>query len=173
VPGFVYVVRWSFPAVTTTPVNRTALEAVQTAKQRLLAIAREAAEGGQVAAHQYSKIREILQALEASLRAELLAPPGTQLDISLMVFDDDPSQQVLRFVGTAADDIASLWSESFRSGEGCAGFVFEKGRPLLYDAGAPDDIGLYIKPEERREADGQTALIPYKCLLTLPWLHAS
>jgi hypothetical protein len=62
--------------------------------------------------------------------------------------------------------------EAFIPGEGCAGFAFEKVRPVLYHQ-ATDTIGYYISSQERMETEGTTGLHDKKCLLSLPWIHDS
>jgi hypothetical protein len=168
IPGFLYRVRWSFKKEESAPkVSLQAQEWIETAKEQLLKAAR-----GHLP-DLYQRIRGNLEALARDV-AKKLAPgaitPGEELDVSLMIFDHQDN--LLKFVCETPGEIARLMEESFIPGEGCAGFAFEKVRPVLYHP-ATDTIGYYISRQERMEVEGATELTDKECLLSLPWIDES
>ena len=172
VPGMVYLIRWTYKEDEEDRKAETAEDwvtrvRVQEATHRLLELARQTAAGDAGASPQYTKIRETLEILEMRLKS-ILSARDERLDISLMAMDE--AEQVLRLVGTNSDDISQVYQPTLHPGEGCGGWVFEKGRPLLYHSADPESVGLYIRPEEL-EADGVRSLLAYECLLSLPWRY--
>jgi hypothetical protein len=73
-------------------------------------------------------------------------------------------------VSTNIRPIAELLDETMLPGEGCAGFSFEKQKPLLYD-GERDEVGYYVTPQEMEQDRGTpTTLQPHTVLFTVPWV---
>lgn len=172
VPGFIYCIRWSFREGSQSPQPSLSAESrVRLGKRQLVEIARAAGRSREP----YGRIRKILDVLAQDLMSKL-SPPGRgsrrtdELDVSLMVFDELTKR--LRFVCANFGEVTELVNETFVSGEGCAGFAFEKARYVLYHP-ARDTVGYYIRPEERR-AEGQLSALPAQdCLVSLPWIHPS
>jgi hypothetical protein len=168
-PGYVYQLRWKFPEDPPPGGSWDRVLYLNDKKKRLLEIAAGAAKQEFSSGGLYAKIRRILEAREAEVRAEFHAAPGN-LDLSLLAFDEDPAVKALRLVGANFGDIRDLQLIQFASGEGCAGFVFEKVRPQFYADAPGQDTDLYIAPGEGPEF----AVFPvYKYLTTMPWLHPS
>jgi hypothetical protein len=171
IPGYVYQLCWSFVKKDPAPgVDLDQIEYFEDKKNRLLAIAAGAAaqqfsEGGI-----YARIHRTLEELERHVRQKLGAAGG-EIDLSLMAFDE--KEKALRVVGASFGDIRDLWKIRLGSGEGCAGFVFEKNRPLFHASSIAADAGLYIGPDEQRRQEGQTGLQDYRRLTSMPWRHPS
>lgn len=144
VPGMIYKVCWRFlEAAKPSEAALAAAARIDEAKSRLLAIA-EAAKRGEALAD-WNRARSILNALAADISGRL-HPAATReaLKISAMVYDE--KKQRLRFVcaNTDPDDMPTM---DFISGEGCAGFAFEKARYLLYHP-QRDPKGYFLHNDE-------------------------
>lgn len=161
VPGLIYKICWKFRRLADPPESDlVAYSAVAAAKERLLALAKQAKSDSNVSA-QWLRARAILDELVGDINGDT-APE--ELHVSVMVFDD--ASQRLRFV-CANTDPRKLPTGDFISGEGCAGFVFEKARNLLYHP-ARDALGYFIHSNER--SDLTQAQEP-AVLMSFPWIH--
>jgi 3',5'-cyclic AMP phosphodiesterase CpdA len=161
IPGMTYKLCWRFRTSTSkAPTNLSAIAEVETARQNLLemAVSRHSA-GLQL----FKQVRSILISLKNDLNSAV-AGPSEEFDISLMVFDEHC--QRLKFVGTNTGDLPV---GDFHSGEGCAGYAFEKASSIMYHP-KRDDIGYFIHSAERTD-DGQRE--EPVVLLSIPWIHAS
>ncbi len=171
VPGFVYQVRWTFPDVNATPAaGWDAVNYWSDKKRALLEIAAGAARQEFSAAGVYNRLRQILRELESGIRRNLNAGPE-EMDLTLLAFDE--REKALRVVASNLGKIEDLSRISLGTGEGCAGFAFEKDRPLFYAPTLADSEDLYISPAEQKMDEGQATLADYKCLASMPWRHPS
>ncbi|HTA47397.1 MAG TPA: metallophosphoesterase [Bryobacteraceae bacterium] len=161
VPGVVYKLRWRFGK--TTLIQQPNLAAVRKcarAKKRLLEMAAGAAPD---AAARWSRGTAILDALAGALGSVLATME--HLKVSVMVFDETSNRLQNVCANTAADEMSK---GEFASGEGCAGFVFEKTRFLLYHQ-SRDPIGYFIRPGEAEELPG---LEQAEVLASFPWIYS-
>jgi hypothetical protein len=161
VPGLIYKICWTFKRLANPPQqDLAAYSAVAAAKNRLLGIAIQA-QSDSAASASWNHARSILDELANDINAS--KPPET-LHVSAMVFDD--ASKRLRFV-CANTDPQDLPAGEFISGEGCAGFVFEKARTLLYHP-ARDALGYFIHSNEwPTPRQDQEPVV----LISFPWIH--
>ncbi len=159
VPGFLYEIKWQFRTSNATPaLSQVALEQrCQAAKRNLLALASHS--GDPAWAGKWEQARSILQDLVDDV-AGRLGVAGT-LKASVLVFDE--AVNLLRNVCVNGDP-HELPKGDFFSGEGCAGFVFEKGQPFVYHRRI-DTIGYFIKSTERTDLEDAEVLV------TFPWTY--
>ncbi len=169
IPGYVYQLQWKFPEDPARTWKWDELLYANEKKLRLLEIRAGAVKQEPSARDLYAGISRTLEGLEADVKTKLKASPGN-LELSLLAFDEDPKVKALRLVGANFGDLRDLQKIQFASGEGCAGFVFEKNRPQFYAAVPGHDTELYIAPGEGPEF---AAFPVYKYLTTMPWLHPS
>lgn len=161
VPGLIYKICWTFRRLADPPPpDLAAYSAVAAAKDRLLAMASRA-KSAPVSSADWVRARSILDDLVNDINAST-APEA--LHVSVMVFDD--ASKRLRFVCANADP-QDLPTGDFISGEGCAGFVFEKARNLLYHP-ARDALGYFIHSNEW--SDPKQIQEP-TVLMSFPWIH--
>jgi hypothetical protein len=172
IPGFLYKIRWvpkdqdveqqnaSAPAVTLQ--NEVRAARVQA---DLLKMARAAAGGAGDDKTKYDSIAAPLRALAGDI-AKIRNLRET-LDVSVMVFRTEDAR--LYTICANYGSIAELLKETFATGEGCAGFVFEKIRPILYHS-SRETIGYFISPDEL--PGGGAGLLKPAVLLCFPWVEA-
>jgi hypothetical protein len=146
VPGMIYKVCWRFRQAPQPAASELALAAqIETAKQKLLDVATAAKQGVR---KEWNRARVLLDRLVSDVNQILnraLAVSGKEdLRMNVMIFDD--ASQRLKFVCVNADP-SELPEYDFISGEGCAGFAFEKVRYLLYHP-ARDPLGYFIHKNE-------------------------
>ncbi len=173
IPGFLYKIKWipkEQSGSNVEPLGRgvTLQSEAHAARVQgeLLTIARAVAAGVADVSGKYDSIAATLRALAEDF-AKVNNLKGESIDIGIMVFHREDTR--LHTVCAPFGKIAELLKETFVSGEGCAGFVFEKVRPLLYHP-ARDTIGYFIRPEER-PGRGSGLLQP-TVLLCFPWVEA-
>jgi 3',5'-cyclic AMP phosphodiesterase CpdA len=173
IPGFLYRIRW-FPkeqpgAKVNSLAPRVTLEDEARAvrvQDELLTIARGVAAGVADVGGKYDSIAAPLRTLAEDF-TKVNNLKGERIDVGIMVFHREDTR--LHTVCATFGEIAELLKETFVSGEGCAGFVFEKVRPLLYHP-ARDTIGYFVRPEERPGCG--SGLLQPTVLLCFPWVEA-
>jgi hypothetical protein len=160
ISGVRYKLLWKFrktsPKVAPSP---AVIEKGADAKRRLFALAPST---NPQAKDRWIRARSILDSLAQALAA--IVDTRESLVIGVMVFDEDTNR--LRTVCSNTEPECSPPGE-FASGEGCAGFVFEKTRPLLYHR-ARDPKGYFIQPREWPEVAGMEEAI---VLASFPWTY--
>lgn len=171
VPGFVYRIRWRFLETSSERRIPLAIEtAVQAGKARLIAAIEGAVEVADDSRDQaYQRLALPLTVLEKELAVQLRLKRQERLALSLMIFDE--SCQKLRIVCANFGSLTELAKVRLVSGEGCAGFTFEKARPLLYHP-SRDTIGYNIRAEEyARAKEGRGTLVDHRYLVSVPWFY--
>ncbi len=171
IPGFVYCIRWQVKEQEKTDigVSWVGKSVAETGARNLVRLGRQVVAGDPRARRTYEKIVEALMNLASFLTQPdvLLQPKSSELwDLSLMVFDDEAKR--LRCVALSFAELESLFDTVFVSGEGCAGFAFEKTRTLLYHP-PKDKIGYFIESAEW--SDGPGRLIDQSCMISVPWVY--
>jgi len=173
IPGFLYKIRWVPNEQIETTVNSlvprvTLLDEARVARvqDELFAIAQGVAAGAEDASGKYDSMAASLRALADAFES-VSNLQDESIDIGIMVFHRQDTR--LYTVCATFGKIAELLKETFVSGEGCAGFVFEKVRPLLYHP-ARDTIGYFIRPDERPGCG--LGLLQPTVLLCFPWVEA-
>jgi len=141
----IYKLRWTFPSAGGTPPPLSAAAVVQVAQEKLLEAAATAAT--ETPLPLFAQVRSNLVDLARDINSTV-SGSDESFDVSLMVFDERSNR--LRFVGTNSD---KLPEGDFYSGEGCAGFAFEKASSILYHP-ARDKIGYFIQRKERPNEEG-------------------
>lgn len=167
IPGFLYKIRW-MPVEQGDPPTPPPLEvevAVREFQESMCRVARETAEGDPEASAEYQLLVDLLDTLAEDFTA-LCNLRNEELNISAMVFRQEESK--LYTVCANYGQIGEMLKEPFEPGEGCAGFVFEKIRPVLYHA-ARDTTGHYIDPGERPECGA--GMIKAEVLFCVPWVQ--
>ena len=172
IPGFLYKIRWvpkeqareQDPAAAKVTLQSEAR--VARVQEEMLTIARGAAAGTAGDMSKYGAISAPLHSLAEDF-ASVRKLRGEKLDVSIMAFCRDDAK--LYTVCANFGEIAELLKETFVAGEGCAGFVFEKVRPILYHS-SREPIGYFIQPGER-SGSGLAKLKP-AVLLCFPWVEA-
>jgi len=162
VPGVIYKLIWKFrttPAKVTP--NLVTVEKCAAAKERLLALLQPM---DQAVKDRWNLARSILDSLARALAATIAI--NEALHISVMIFDEHSNR--LRTVCSNTEPERMPRGE-FASGEGCAGYVFEKTRYLLYHR-SRDPIGYFIRPGERPEMRGLQEPV---VLASFPWIYSS
>ena len=165
-PGIVYKLRWKFlEAPEKSKRGLTVDAAVAAAKARLLALAGKASSKDRQARSAWGSSRKILEDLGGDINRRI-AGPEESLQINVMVFDEPETEQRLRFVcsNSAPDELPK---GDFYSGEGCAGFAFEKAQYVLYHP-ARDELGRFI---DEREPPAPKESVKHVVLACFPWLH--
>ena len=72
----------------------------------------------------------------------------------------------LRFVAVTFAELETIFDQGFVSGEGCAGFAFEKTRTLFYFT-SKDTLRFFIQP---KEWPGE-GLIDEEAVISVPWVY--
>ena len=166
IPGFLYKIRW-VPKEQDLLVQRVLLQSearLASVQKKLLAVARGTAGGAGDDQARYNAIAEVLRTLAVDF-ATICHLEGDSLDISVMIYHQDDAK--LYSVCANFGQIAELLKETFVAGEGCAGWVFEKIRPMLYHP-LRDRVGYFIRPNER---GGTAALLQPAVLFSFPWVE--
>jgi hypothetical protein len=164
VPGLIYKVRWKFKCLASPASGDLAVMAgLEAAISRLIRVAQTAPTDASARAD-WQRIRARLDTLTAGINS-VLPPAGSEpLHVSVMVFDK--TSQRLRFVCSNTDP-EKLPLGDFISGEGCAGFAFEKLRCVLYHP-EKDSLGYFIRNEERAISGlGQDPVV----MASFPWIY--
>ena len=171
VAGFLYRIRWRVegggPSAPEAPLKTRM--SVRAGKAHLIDLARGALEDDARSLRSYRKLQEALENMVLFLKQEsILLSPGSQemLDLSLLVFDEVTKR--LRFVVINFAHPDTLFDAGFVSGEGCAGFAFEKTRTVFYHPQA-DQSHYFIQPKEW--PDPRSKLIDQACMISVPWVH--
>lgn len=167
IPEFVYRVVWNYkPGPAGAGSSMLTERDLLAARERLIEIARNAETSEQ---SDYQRVRDLLlKFLESVTRNYPERAPTERLDISLTVFDDEKS--VLRFAATGAGKISELFEETLMTGEGCAGFCFEKAKVVYYDR-ATDRLKYYLDPDEVALGQNRpSSLKKAQVLIAIPWL---
>lgn len=157
VPGIIYKLVWKFRA--TSPSLVPSLEATQkcaVAKQRLLEL--------KSAVNRWNVARSILDSLTRALATYVEITES--LNIGVMVFNESSNR--LQTVCSNTDP-ERVPAGEFASGEGCAGFVFEKTRSLLYHP-ARHPMGYFIQPEEWPDGQRMEEAV---VLASFPWIYSA
>ncbi|HEX4593630.1 MAG TPA: hypothetical protein VH157_05125 [Bryobacteraceae bacterium] len=164
-PGLIYKVRWKFKCLASPPAGDLSVMAgLEAATSRLIRIA-QAAPTDSTAHADWERIRSKLEALTAGINSVLPPANSEPLHVSVMVFDK--TSQRLRFVCSNTDP-EKLPLGDFISGEGCAGFAFEKLRCVLYHP-EKDSDGYFIRNEERTISGlGQDPVV----MASFPWIYS-
>lgn len=173
IPGFLYKIKWipkeQSGSYAEPPGARVTLQSearVARVQGELLEIARGAADRDPAVLDRYECIVAPLRALADDF-IKICNLPNETVDVAAMVFSNEDAK--LYTVCATYGQIPQLFAATFSAGEGCAGFVFEKVRPLLYHP-ARDDIGYFIRPGER--AENESGLLQPSVMLCFPWIEA-
>ena len=162
-PGMIYKIRWRFRNLAAPPGPDLAAAAnVDVSIDRLLRVAKTA-QTDPLARADWNRARSTLDALASEINQTLPPVNNELLRVSVMVFDK--SSQRLRFVGSNTDP-HELPAGDFISGEGCAGFAFEKLRCVLYHP-AKDTLGYFIGNAERSSSLGPDPVV----MASFPWIY--
>jgi Calcineurin-like phosphoesterase len=161
IPGMIYKLCWKFKDRHETDADLTVTARVDMVRERLLETAVELPIGH--FAKRFAQVQAILSSLENDINT-IVYGPQESFHVSLMVFD--VKCQRLKFVGTNRD---KLPNGDFYSGEGCAGFAFERVASILYHADR-DKMGYFIREAERGDqSNSQEPIV----LASIPWVHVS
>lgn len=160
-PGMIYKLCWSFPAAAHAPTPLSATAMVRAAQEKLLNAAATALSAKPDA--RLAQVQALLIDLGNDINANIVGS-NERFDISLMVFDEESNR--LKFVGANGK---RLPKGDFYSGEGCAGFAFEKASSILYHP-ARDKIGYFVGRGERQT---EAEINEPEVLASVPWIHAS
>jgi hypothetical protein len=156
VPAMTYKISWKFETSATGLANLQEIAIVEANCRALLESIRE-----NVTAVT-DQIEKTTDELKTKIRS-IISKDDHKLKVSLMIFDDERNQLV------------TIWPPEMRekltlySGEGCAGFAFEKVRSVLYHP-SKDPHGLFIRSAELQDGSDQT---DPAVLLSFPWVHAA
>lgn len=162
VPGMIYKLCWTFEPDEMAVPNLPFEAEVEAGREALLAMA--AARSG-AAQKDWEGARAVVDALAAEI-AQRLGDENERLVVSFSLFDERSNR--LKYV-CANMEREALPSVEWFSGEGCAGFAFEKGREVFYHEKA-DEVGRFIHANEAPEFAG----IPDpEALASFPWTYGS
>jgi len=169
VPGFIYRIRWKLEhdEAVVQDVPWQVKANARAGRQHLIDLGNRVVAKDKRAVATYQKILQALDNIAIFVKQHdvLLQPKSSEtLDLSLMVFDDATKR--LRFVALSFAELETLFEGGFVSGEGCAGWAFEKTRVVPYHPGT-DDAHYFIDPEEW--ATGE--LIEQECMISVPWVY--
>lgn len=164
VPGLIYKICWKFRRLDHASDQHLAASAeVSACKNRLVIIAQKSRQD-QAARSAWNQARSILDNLVSAINGALPPNSSEALRVNVMVFDEASNR--LRFV-CANTEPDELPLGEFFAGEGCAGFVFEKGRCLLYHP-KRDPLGYFIHQREwAKPEDIEEPVV----LASFPWIH--
>ena len=169
IPGFLYKIRWlpqEQPGLPVPPVPLRTAACAARVQDQLLAVARGAAAGSADHTAKYRTLATPLVSLAKDF-ANISKLRNETLDVSIMIFQRTEAK--LFTVCANYGEIADLLKATFVAGEGCAGFVFEKIRPLLYHP-LRETIGYFIDPRER--PGWEAGMLKPSMLLCFPWVEA-
>jgi calcineurin-like phosphoesterase family protein len=160
-PGVIYKLQWRFrkPSSNARP-SLAAIQKCAAAKERLLALPRPL---NQEAKDRWNRARAILDTLARDLASSVQI--AESLKIGVMVFNEASNRLRTVCSNTEPEDIPT---GEFASGEGCAGYVFEQTRYLLYHR-ERDPIGYFIQPREWPEVPRMANAV---VLASFPWIYS-
>jgi len=162
IPGYIYKLCWTFNAKANELHELAPTAKVAELQRRLLAMAARASLDA-AARTDWLSLRTVLDAIAFDVN-QLVEGEPEKFHISAMVFDE--AMQQLKFVCSNTEP-EELSTGFFYSGEGCAGFAFEKARSLIYHPDR-DPIGYFIGP---REWVDQKRFLEPIVLASFPWIH--
>jgi hypothetical protein len=164
VPGMIYKLRWRFREQPSAGSRQELMEAarITAARGRLLRMTAAAATDS-AARSDWERARSILEVFAGDIHAIVPGEPE-ELHVSVMVFDEGCNR--LKFICSNAEP-ESLPAADFFSGEGYAGFAFEKARSILYHP-SRDPLGYFIHGYEWPAAERLREPV---VLASFPWIH--
>jgi len=160
IPGVIYKLVWKFRKTSSGVVPLAAIQKCAAAKERLLALAPPASPQ---ANERWSRARAILDSLARDLAYSVQI--AESLHIGVMVFNEASNR--LRTVCSNTEP-ERIPTGEFASGEGCAGYVFEKTRYLLYHR-ERDPMGYFIQPWEWPDVPRMEEPV---VLASFPWIYS-
>jgi hypothetical protein len=157
VPGMLYKLSWRFrkPQAAQPEPDLALGEALSTACEKLLTLP------SVVETPEWNRAVSVLKDLATDANS-ILGGPGEDFHVTVMVYDEGT-----RLLKPVCANFAPLSEAAFFPGEGCAGFVFEKTRSVLYHA-KRDQVGYFIHQEEwpTGEEIGEPVV-----LASFPWIY--
>lgn len=166
VPGLLYRIRWSYnPLHVPSGLHRIRQAQVDLALSRLIAEA--GLEGGEPVGLR-TAAEAFLKGFVESIEKELPPlDPREKITAQLSVFDEAALR--LRTVATSEGHSISPAAWRPATGEGCAGFAFEKSRIVVYDRRIKDPVGYYIEADEY-DSDPRPSRTRREVLVAIPWV---
>ncbi|HXP70778.1 MAG TPA: metallophosphoesterase [Candidatus Dormibacteraeota bacterium] len=160
IPGMIYRLCWKLPGAGGPQPNLSSGAFVEASREKLLKMVGPTNPAGR---QLFEHVRSVLEKLANDLNSRLSGPSET-FKVTLMVFEKNSRR--LKFVATNMGDLPTA---DFYSGEGCAGYAFEKASSIMYHP-ERDDIGYFIHPGESGDEGRMEEPV---VLLSIPWVHDS
>jgi hypothetical protein len=160
IPGMVYKLCWKLSGVGDPQPKLSSAAFVEASREKLLKMLGST---NPISRRLSEHVRSILEKLASDLNSKL-SGASEIFKVTLMVFDKN--SRLLKFVAT---NIGDLPTAEFYSGEGCAGFAFEKASLIMYHP-ERDSIGYFI---HRGEGLDEGQMEEPVVMLSVPWIHDS